>query len=73
MDKQTRRAGRLRTSLFLLLFASAVIAGATEPLKIGIIGLDNSHAIRFTELLNDKTRPDHVPVPSWWRPSKAAA
>jgi hypothetical protein len=30
------------------------------PLRLGIIGLDTSHVIEFTELLNDATRPDHV-------------
>jgi predicted dehydrogenase len=31
------------------------------PLRIGLIGLDTSHAVAFTELINDATRPDHVP------------
>ncbi len=31
------------------------------PLKIGLIGLDTSHVIQFTQLLNDPLRPDHVP------------
>ncbi len=30
-------------------------------LRLGIIGLDTSHVIQFTQLLNDPTRPDHVP------------
>src|SRR5205085_4779148 len=37
---------------------------ATQPqneLRLGMIGLDTSHVIRFTELLNDPARPDHVP------------
>src|SRR5574341_1791124 len=32
-----------------------------KPLRLGMIGLDTSHALRFTELLNDPSRPDHVP------------
>ncbi len=30
-------------------------------LRIGMIGLDSSHAVAFTELINDASRPDHVP------------
>jgi hypothetical protein len=30
------------------------------PLRLGIIGLDTSHVLRFTELLNDPSNPDHV-------------
>lgn len=32
-----------------------------QTLKIGIIGLDTSHAVAFTELLNDSLHPYHVP------------
>jgi predicted dehydrogenase len=32
-----------------------------EPIKIGIIGLDTSHVVAFTQLLNDTKRADHVP------------
>ena len=31
------------------------------PLRLGIIGLDTSHVGAFTALLNDPSRPDHVP------------
>lgn len=31
------------------------------PLRVGMIGLDTSHVLRFTELLNDPSRRDHVP------------
>jgi hypothetical protein len=31
------------------------------PLRIGLIGLDSSHAVTFTELINDTSRRDHVP------------
>jgi predicted dehydrogenase len=34
---------------------------APEPIRIGLIGLDTSHAGAFTQLLNDPARPDHVP------------
>jgi len=37
------------------------VARADEPIKLGIIGLDTSHAVRFAELLNDPSNPNHVP------------
>ena len=33
-------------------------AGTT---RIGLVGLDTSHVVAFTQLLNDPSRPDHVP------------
>ena len=30
-------------------------------IRVGLIGLDTSHAGAFTQLLNDASRPDHVP------------
>ncbi len=33
----------------------------TTPLRIGMIGLDTSHVIAFTQLLNDPQNPNHVP------------
>jgi len=38
----------------------AGLVGGAE-LRIGMIGLDTSHVIAFTRLLNDSTRKDHVP------------
>jgi predicted dehydrogenase len=32
-----------------------------EPIRIGIIGLDTSHVVAFTSLLNDPKSPNHVP------------
>ena len=32
-----------------------------DPLRIGLIGLDTSHVIAFTELLNDPNHAHHVP------------
>lgn len=32
-----------------------------KPVRIGLIGLDTSHAGAFTQLLNDPSRADHVP------------
>jgi dienelactone hydrolase len=34
---------------------------AKQPLTIGMIGLDTSHCLAFTELLNDHKSPRHVP------------
>ena len=36
-------------------------ASPQAPLKIGLVGLDTSHVIAFTQMLNDPSRPDHVP------------
>jgi Oxidoreductase family, NAD-binding Rossmann fold len=33
----------------------------TQEIKVGMIGLDTSHVIAFTKLLNDKSDPNHVP------------
>jgi len=59
----------MRRSLWIAAIAAMMtIAGpraradqnATPLLRIGIIGLDSSHAVAFTELINDASRPDHV-------------
>src|SRR4028118_890263 len=39
-------------------FASQAFA---EDLKIGMVGLDTSHVIAFTKLMNDAGAPNHVP------------
>jgi predicted dehydrogenase len=45
-----------------MLMAAAGHAHAQErTIKVGLIGLDTSHAVAFTQLLNDPSRPDHVP------------
>jgi len=48
-----------------LLLAAALLGAAPgwaeEPLRLGLIGLDTSHVVEFTQILNDPTRPDHVP------------
>lgn len=40
--------------------ASQAQAGAA-PLRVGLIGLDTSHVVAFTQLLNDPSHADHVP------------
>ena len=39
----------------------AALAWGEEPLRIGMIGLDTSHVIAFTRLLNDTNQSNHVP------------
>jgi predicted dehydrogenase len=43
-----------------ILFALAILCRAQEPLKLGIVGLDTSHVIQFTGLLNEANRKEHV-------------
>jgi predicted dehydrogenase len=38
-----------------------VTAQSTQPIRVGLIGLDTSHVIAFTKVLNDPSSPDHVP------------
>ncbi len=64
----------LATLRFLVISITVVITGSLvspkllaqqatgdKPIRIGIIGLDTSHVIAFTQLLNDPSRSDHVP------------
>ncbi len=32
-----------------------------KPIRLGLIGLDTSHVIAFTQVLNDSNHPEHVP------------
>ena len=32
-----------------------------KPMRLGMIGLDTSHVVAFTRILNDASRPDHIP------------
>ncbi|MBT5927805.1 MAG: Gfo/Idh/MocA family oxidoreductase [Verrucomicrobia bacterium] len=54
---------RLMTSwLFCCVWMVSIQAqGAPESLRLGMIGLDTSHVIAFTRILNDTSSPDHVP------------
>ncbi len=49
-----------RLAALLLALASPAAAQAPE-LRLGIIGTDTSHVTAFTQLLNDKAHPNHVP------------
>ena len=48
----------MRLLLVGLLFAAATLPG---QIKVGMIGLDTSHVVAFTKVLNDPKHPDHVP------------
>ncbi len=52
---------RCALKLMLAAICLPLMAGGQQPLKLGIIGLDSSHAVRFAELLNDPSSPNHVP------------
>jgi predicted dehydrogenase len=57
---------RLIVSMILALLGVAMVGMAAHGneatgLRIGLLGLDSSHAVAFTELINDASRPDHVP------------
>jgi predicted dehydrogenase len=45
----------------LPLFIGLNVAVMAADLRLGIIGIDTSHATAFTKILNDPTSPDHVP------------
>lgn len=49
----------MRTA-FLLLPLALSFASA-QPIRVGIIGIDTSHAPAFTRILNDPEDPDHAP------------
>ncbi len=46
---------------WMFLITGPLVSQKSAPLKIGMIGLDTSHVIAFTSLLNDSLNPDHVP------------
>jgi len=39
---------------------TAALCQSSQPLRLGIIGLDTSHVVAFTKVLNDTSSPDHV-------------
>ncbi|HVE39360.1 MAG TPA: Gfo/Idh/MocA family oxidoreductase [Planctomycetota bacterium] len=46
---------------WVLALSLLLLAPQEEPIKVGIIGLDTSHVVAFTQLLNDPKNPNHVP------------
>jgi hypothetical protein len=54
------RFPRLLVASTVLLAALVSLARAAD-LRVGLIGLDTSHVIAFTKVLNDPTNKDHIP------------
>jgi hypothetical protein len=50
----------MNLSFVILAFSTSICVSAAD-LKIGLIGLDTSHVIAFTELINNTTNKNHVP------------
>lgn len=48
-------------SIATLVALGCAVSASAEDLRVGIIGLDTSHVIAFTESLNDAAAPNHVP------------
>jgi len=44
-----------------LVLSLLLAGGEDEPIKVGIVGLDTSHVVAFTQLLNDPKNPNHIP------------
>lgn len=54
----------LAVVLFVTVQAASIGVAQTEesqPVRVGIIGLDTSHVIEFTRIFNDPADPQHVP------------
>lgn len=51
----------MKTLLAILSLASLAATALAAEVKIGMIGLDTSHVVAFTELLNNPNHKDHVP------------
>ncbi len=47
-------------SALVVLFAAAALTQA-QDIRVGMIGLDTSHVVVFTKLLNDTASKDHIP------------
>jgi len=64
LNRTIRRAASATMMLAAAMFSAAPLRSEPAPkqtLKIGMIGLDTSHCIAFTELLNVEASPQHVP------------
>ena len=56
----------MQIRVLLLAALTVAVSGAGSfaeeaPLKLGLIGLDTSHVIAFTQVLNNTEHPEHVP------------
>lgn len=62
MRAHQRCSPRVAYSLALCcFFFHAGGAFSADPIRVGLIGLDTSHVIAFTQILNDEKDPNHVP------------
>ena len=50
----------MKIILHLALASCPLFVHAQKEIKVGLIGLDTSHAIAFTQILNDPKNPQHV-------------
>jgi hypothetical protein len=50
-----------RALLLAVSFVGFAFSTLAEDLRLGLVGLDTSHVIAFTKLLNDEKDPNHVP------------
>ena len=61
MGDDSWRTGRAVLALAAVTWCvGAEAADSPAPLRIGLIGLDTSHVVQFTSLLNDSSHPQHV-------------
>ena len=51
----------MKTSITTSLALALTLQASAADLKLGIIGLDTSHVVAFTKLLNDPAQKQHVP------------
>ena len=59
-ESQSKKV-RMKSMFFSILFASMLSYGyAIKELRLGIIGLDTSHVVAFTKILNDQKHPKHI-------------
>ncbi len=52
---------KLLLLILVISFAMNALCSPKKPIKVGLIGLDTSHAPAFTKLLNEKTNENYVP------------
>jgi predicted dehydrogenase len=51
----------MKRLVFLFLVPIMMLSAQDKPIRVGIIGLDTSHVIEFTRILNDTSHAEHVP------------
>ena len=56
----THRSYNLPCLLFLAAIQSTAPLQATEPVKVGVIGLDNYQAVAFTHLFHGAKKGDNL-------------